>query len=270
MSERTQQASSPASYLTEVFGLERRRAVVTGGTSGLGASSALALARAGAEVVISGRDEARGAEVVASIEEEGGAAAFLRCDVSDMGEIRDFASRVETEIGPVDILVNSAGIYLPGKGVDDSLEENVRAVWEVNFAGMMVMCQEFGRRMIERKYGRIVNLASISGLGAHQEGTAYGISKVAVIHLTKMLAAEWIKDGVNVNCIAPGDFETPLTADYAADPEYLAFLERVMPAGRMGQPAELDGAVLFLVSPMSGMVVGETLVVDGGMTVSLD
>ena len=219
-------------------------------------------------MIVSGRDEARGAEVTRKIEEHGGVAAFRRCDVGDTEAVREFAAGVEGDFGPVDILVNSAGIFRGSKAVDDSLEDDLRSMWEVNVAGLLIMCQEFGRRMIERKHGRIVNLASVSGLRGHREGAAYGAGKGAVVQLTRMLAVEWIKDGVNVNCIAPSDFDTPMNAEYTADPEYLEYLAGVVPAERVGRPEELDAAVLYLVSAMAKMVVGETLVVDGGMTMS--
>jgi gluconate 5-dehydrogenase len=260
-------AQKHGDYLASIFGLSGRRAVVTGGTSGLGASSAVALARAGAEVVISGRDAARGEAVAERIARLGGHGVVELCDVGEPAAIREFAERVEREHGPVDILVNSAGIYIAGDAVSAPLQD-FELTWQVNVTGLMVMCQEFGRRMIGRGDGKIVNLASISALRATKGGATYAASKGAVVQLTRVMALEWIRSGVNVNCIAPSDFETPMDAELLADPAYLEHLERRNPSGRAGQPAELDGAVLYLASPASDFVVGQTLIVDGGTMIA--
>jgi NAD(P)-dependent dehydrogenase (short-subunit alcohol dehydrogenase family) len=218
-------------------------------------------------VVVSGRDRARGEAVAARITEAGGSAAVELCDVRDLDSIREFAERVERTHGPVDILVNSAGIFI-GDEAATAAPEDLQSMWEVNVSGLMVSCQEFGRRMIERGHGKIINLASISGLRAQRECASYCATKGAVVQLTRVLALEWISKGVNVNCVAPSDFETPMTADYIDDPEYKEHLARVVPAGRPGRTDELDGAVLYLASPASDMVVGHTLVVDGGTVIT--
>lgn len=259
--------SAEGDYLAGLFGLSGRRAVVTGGTSGLGASIALALARAGTEVVISGRDAARGEAVAAQIAEHGGTAAVELCDVGDPAAIREFVVRVEREHGPVDILVNSAGIYIGGEMSSAPLGD-FEHTWQVNVTGLTVMCQEFGRGMLARGRGKVINLASTSSFRATKRGGAYAASKAAVVQLSRVMAIEWIRSGVNVNCIAPSDFDTPMETELLADPVYLEFLERDNPLGRPGRPDELDGAVLFLASPASDFVVGHTLMVDGGTIIS--
>jgi NAD(P)-dependent dehydrogenase (short-subunit alcohol dehydrogenase family) len=253
-------------YLEELFGLEGATAVVTGATSGLGAASAAALARAGATVIVSGRDRERGERVVGEIEGSGGTAALELADLTDTGELPAFADRVLDRHGPVDILVNAAGVFDRGDAGEVKLEQ-----WEgllrTNVTSTFVLCQRFGRPMIERRRGKIVNFSSTDGFLGVPEQVAYNVSKGAIVQLTRTLGAEWIRFGVNVNAVAPCDFATPMIAPFLDQPEYRDWIMEAIPAGRVGQPDEIVGAVLFLASPASNMVAGHNLLVDGGRTV---
>ena len=254
------------SYLDELFGLGGSTAVVTGATSGLGAACALALARAGAKVVASGRDRERGERVVAEIEAAGGTAQLELADLSDAADLAAFADRVLERHDPVDILVNAAGVFDRGDAVDVTLEQ-WDALLSTNVTSTFVLCQRFGRGMIERGRGKIVNFSSTDGFLGVPEQLAYNVSKGAIVQLTRTLGAEWIRHGVNVNAVAPCDFATPMIEPFLDQPEYREWIMEAIPAGRVGQPDEIVGAVLFLASPASNMVAGHNLLVDGGRTV---
>jgi NAD(P)-dependent dehydrogenase (short-subunit alcohol dehydrogenase family) len=253
-------------YLEEVFGLGGATAVVTGATSGLGAASALGLARAGAMVIVSGRDRERGEHVVDEIAEAGGTAELELADVADAGEAGAFADRVLERHEQVDILVNAAGVFERGDAVEVTLDQ-WEALWRTNVTSTFLLCQRFGRPMIERGRGKIVNFSSTDGFLGVPEQLAYNVSKGAIVQLTRTLGAEWIRHGVNVNAVAPCDFATPMIAPFLDQQEYRDWIMEAIPAGRVGQPHELVGAVLFLASGASDMVAGHNLLVDGGRTV---
>ncbi len=254
------------SYLDSLFGLDGSTAVVTGGTSGLGAASAVALARAGATVIVSGRDRERGDSVVAEIVAAGASAELELADVADPEAAIGLADRVLERHGPVDILVNAAGVFARGDAVDLSLEDWERLA-RTNVTSTFLLCQRFGRAMIERGRGKIVNFSSTDGFLGVPEQLAYNVSKGAIVQLTRTLGAEWIRQGVNVNAVAPCDFATPMIAPFLDQQEYRDWIMDAIPAGRVGQPQEIVGAVLFLASRASDMVAGHNLLVDGGRTV---
>jgi NAD(P)-dependent dehydrogenase (short-subunit alcohol dehydrogenase family) len=253
-------------YLDELFGLGGSTAVVTGATSGLGAACALGLARAGAKVVVSGRNGERGQRVVEEIEAAGGTAHLELADLSDADDLSAFADRALERHDPVDILVNAAGVFDRGDAVDVTLEQ-WDALLRTNVTSTFVLCQRFGRAMIERGRGKIVNFSSTDGFLGVPEQLAYNVSKGAIVQLTRTLGAEWIRHGVNVNAVAPCDFATPMIEPFLDQPEYREWIMEAIPAGRVGQPDEIVGAVLFLASPASNMVAGHNLLVDGGRTV---
>jgi NAD(P)-dependent dehydrogenase (short-subunit alcohol dehydrogenase family) len=254
------------SYLDSLFGLDGSTAVVSGGTSGMGAASARALAGAGARVIVSGRDGARGERVVGEIEDAGGRAALELADVSDAEAAAALADRVLERHGPVDILVNAAGVFARGDAVDLTVAE-WEALWRTNVTSTYLLCQRFGRPMVERGRGKIINFSSTDGFLGVPEQLAYNVSKGAIVQLTRTLGAEWITHGVNVNAVAPCDFATPMIEPFLDQPEYRDWIMEAIPAGRVGQPDEIAGAVLFLASRASDMVVGHNLLVDGGRTV---
>ena len=247
-------------YLRSLFGLESKRALVTGASSGLGAASAAALAAAGADVVVSGRDAERTRAVADRI---GGAAEVA--DLLEPGAAEGLASRV-LDGGPVDVLVNAAGIFERDTG-EQTTQESWDRVLFLNTTVTFVLCQAIGRQMIERGGGKIVNFASTDGMVGVPEQSAYCASKGAVVQLTRTLGAEWIKHGVNVNAVGPCDFDTPMIAGALDDPEYADWIVQAIPAGRIGQARELAGAAIYLASDASDMVAGHMLMVDGGRTI---
>jgi gluconate 5-dehydrogenase len=254
------------SYLDSLFGLSGSTAVVTGATSGLGAASAEALAQAGAKVIVSGRDRERGEKVVAEIGQAGGSAELELADVSDARAAVGFAEHVLKHHGPVDILVNAAGVFHRGDATDISLDDWDR-VGATNVTSTFLLCQRFGRPMVERGRGKIVNFSSTDGFLGVPEQLAYNVSKGAIVQLTRTLGAEWIKHGVNVNAVAPCDFATPMIEPFLDQQGYRDWIMDAIPAGRVGQPDEIVGAVVFLASRASDMVAGHNLLVDGGRTV---
>jgi len=254
-------------YLEELFGLSGTTAVVTGATSGLGAVSAVALARAGAEtVVLVGRDRERGEQVVAQIEAAGGRAELELADLAAGEQAVRLADRILGRHDRIDILVNAAGVFDRGDALNVSSEDWERLI-RTNVTSTFLLCQRFGRHMIERGRGKIVNVSSTDGFLGVPEQVAYNVSKGAIVQLTRTLGAEWIRHGVNVNAVASCDFETPMIAPFLDTAEYRDWILDAIPAGRVGQPQEIVGAILFLCSRASDMVVGHNLLVDGGRTV---
>jgi NAD(P)-dependent dehydrogenase (short-subunit alcohol dehydrogenase family) len=254
-------------YLDELFGLDGATAVVTGATSGLGAACAVALAQAGAKTVVAtGRDRPRGEQVAAEIQAAGSQAELELAELADAQQATELADRVLGRHKRVDILVNAAGVFDRGDAVDTRPEEWERLL-RTNVTSTFLLCQRFGRRMIEHGRGKIVNFSSTDGFLGVPEQLAYNVSKGAIVQLTRTLGAEWIRHGVNVNAVAPCDFATPMIASFLETDEYREWILAAIPAGRVGQPQEIVGAVLFLCSRASDMVVGHNLLVDGGRTV---
>ena len=249
------------------FDLTGRTAVVIGGTSGIGRAIAHGLAEAGADVVCSSR---RNEQVdAASTEIEGLGRNTIRCvsDVANRESLESLLGECVTTFGKVDILVNSAGRTKREPTVEQS-EEDWNDILETNLNGTLRACQVFGRHMLEQKYGRIINIASLSTFVSLFEVAAYSASKAAVASLTKSLAIEWAKHGVNVNAIAPGVFKTALNEKLLDEtPRGQEFLART-PMGRFGRVEELAGAAVFLASDAASFVTGEVLVVDGGFLAS--
>jgi NAD(P)-dependent dehydrogenase (short-subunit alcohol dehydrogenase family) len=254
------------SYLDSLFGLDGSTAVVTGSTSGLGAASAIGLARAGARVIVSGRDQERGERVVAEIADAGGSAELELADISDARAAVGFAEHVIKHHGPVDILVNAAGVFHRGEATELSLDD-WEALGRTNVTSTFLLCQRFGREMLERGQGKIVNFSSTDGFLGVPEQLAYNVSKGAIVQLTRTLGSEWIGRGVNVNAVAPCDFATPMIEPFLDQQEYRDWIMEAIPAARVGRPEEIVGAVLFLASRASDMVAGHNLLVDGGRTV---
>ncbi|HRI02295.1 MAG TPA: glucose 1-dehydrogenase [Pyrinomonadaceae bacterium] len=247
--------------------LTGRVAVVVGGTSGIGRAIAHGMAEAGADVVCTSRSIGQVDVAATEIEAKGRRTIRVASDVSDRGSLENLLGECVTAFGKVDILVNSAGRTKrePTLDLDD---ETWNAILETNLTGTLRACQVFGRHMIENGYGRIINIASLSTFVSLFEVAAYAASKAAVASLTKSLAIEWAKRGVNVNAIAPGVFRTALNEKLLDEtPRGQEFLTRT-PMGRFGDVTELAGAAIFLASDAASFVTGEVLVVDGGFLAS--
>jgi len=247
------------------FDVEGKTALVTGAARGLGRAIALALADAGADVALGVRRS--GADALAEeIRAMGRRALVVQMDVTDLGQIRDGVASTIAEFGRLDILVNNAGLG-PENPAEAVTEADFDLTFDDNVKGLFFASQAAGRAMIENGGGRIVNLSSQAGLVALPTESVYCASKAAVSHLTRCLAVEWGRYGVNVNAVAPTFIRTPGTEDALSDPEFEAdVLDRVAALHRVGEPMDVAGAVVFLASPASALVTGTTLVVDGGWT----
>ena len=249
------------------FDLTGRTAVVVGGTSGIGRAIAHGLAQAGADVVCTSRRIEEVEKAAGEIEALGRKTIRRASDVSNRESIENLLSESAAAFGKVDILVNSAGRTKREPTLDVN-EEDWNAILETNLTGTLRTCQAFGRHMIGNGYGRIINIASLSTFVSLFEVAAYSASKAAVASLTKSLAIEWAKQGVNVNAIAPGVFRTALNTKLLDEtPRGQEFLTRT-PMGRFGNVEELAGAAVFLASDAASYVTGEVLVVDGGFLAS--
>ncbi len=252
--------------LRERFGLEGRTALVTGGGRGLGAAVARALADAGAAVAVGSRNLDACEAVASELRQGGHRALALRCDVTREGEVEEALERAETSLGPVDILVNNAGVVW-GAPAETMPVERVREVLEVNVVGTFLASREVARRRIaDGRPASIVNIASVSAfLGAEPgvlEAVGYNAAKGGVVSLTRGLAGSWAHHGIRVNAIAPGWFPTRMSAP-VLEAHGEAFLSRI-PLGRFGGADDLGGVAIFLASPASAYLTGQTIVVDGG------
>ena len=247
--------------------LDGKTAVVVGGTSGIGRAIAHGLAEAGANVVATSRRIEEVDKTASEIEEKGRQTLRITSDVSNKSTLENLLTECLSAFGRVDILVNSAGVTKRTPTLDLA-EDEWNWIMETNLTGTLRACQVFGKQMVEQKYGRIINIASLSTFVALYEVAAYAASKAAVASLTKSLAIEWSQRGVNVNAIAPGVFKTALNTNLLESTERgKEFLLRT-PMKRFGKVEELAGAAVFLASEAASFVNGEILVVDGGFLAS--
>lgn len=246
-----------------LFTCTGRTAIVTGASRGLGAAAAEALAEAGANVVLLGRDTEALREQEERVGAHGTGTLSVQCDMEQPHQIADAVARARERFGAIDILVNNAGIIRRSPAEEYALED-WDTVITVNTTATFLMAQEVGREMLARGSGKIINIASLLSFSGGMNVVAYTASKSAVAGITRALASEWARHGVNVNAIAPGYFHTDATAALQQNTErYNALLARI-PAGRWGEPAELAGAIVFLASRASDYVHGHILAVDGG------
>ncbi|MDQ1639471.1 MAG: hypothetical protein QOF62_2810 [Pyrinomonadaceae bacterium] len=251
----------------QAFDLSGRTAVVIGGTSGIGRAIACGLAEAGADVVPSSRRLEQVKDAAAEIRTLGRRTLEAVSDVSDRTSLDQLLNKCLEEFGKVDILVNSAG-KTKRTATIEVRDEEWADILDTNVSGTLRACQTFGRHMLERNYGRIINIASLTSFVALYEVAAYSASKAAVAMLTKSLAIEWAARGVNVNAIAPGVFRTALNEKLLDGTERgREFLLRT-PMKRFGRVEELAGAAVFLASDAASFITGEILVVDGGFLAS--
>jgi gluconate 5-dehydrogenase len=253
-------------YLSELFSLEGRVAVVTGGSSGIGRAIAGALAHAGASVVVVARTEAALEATVGELTAEGCRAARVSADLGTREGVRTAAERAVEAFGEPDILVNCAGINLRPH-MDELTEDVWDATMAVNLEAPFLLGQRFGPGMAERGYGRILNISSQQAHRAFVQSGAYGASKGGLEALTRSQAEAWSPRGVTCNVLVPGFVMTPLNARLSSDPEKVAGLAARTLIGRNGLAEDFAGAAVFLASPASAYITGHSLFVDGGLSV---
>ncbi len=252
----------------EMFSLNGRVALVTGASSGLGTQFAKALADNGAAVVLVARRAERLKALKDDIEGKGGKAVAIEADVTDRAAMARAFDAAEKAFGTVTILVNNAGIAHGGRAVEMPAEE-WRKVLSTNLDAVFFWAQEGARRMLAaKKQGAIVNIASVLGLAVSKGAVAYAAAKAGVVQVTKALAVELAFKGIRVNAIAPGWFVTEMNDDYLSSEAGTA-IKREIPMGRFGNPGDLDGALLLLVSDAGSYITGATVVVDGGQVVQI-
>jgi gluconate 5-dehydrogenase len=252
----------------KLFDLTGQTALITGASMGIGFALARGLGQAGAKVVLNARNVDTLENAANTLRDEGIAVDTMPFDVTDHDAVAAQVNAYETNNGPITILINNAGMQhrtaledFPADAFERLMKTNVHSVFHVG--------QAVARHMIKRGSGRIINIASVQTAMARPGIAPYTASKGAVANLTKGMATDWAKHGLNCNAIAPGYFDTPLNAALVADPDFSAWLEKRTPAGRWGKIEELVGAAVFLSSPASSFVNGHTLFVDGGITACL-
>jgi gluconate 5-dehydrogenase len=246
-----------------LFDLSGRRALVTGGSQGIGLALARGLAEAGASVLLNGRDLEKLAAAAAEIP----GAGTLAFDVTDHAAAAAAVDAAEAE-GPIDILVNNAGLQHRA-ALDEFPPEDFQRLLDTNITGIFNVAQACARHMIPRGRGKIVNITSVNALLARATIAPYTATKGAVANLTKGMATDWARHGLNCNAIGPGYMRTPLNEALSSDPAFNDWLERRTPAGRWGSPEELVGACVFLASDAASFVNGQVIYVDGGLTAAL-
>ncbi len=251
-----------------LFDLTGKRALITGSSQGIGLALARGLAEAGAALVLNGRDKARLETAADTLRADGFQIQTLPFDVTDHDAARAAVDGFEATRGRIDILINNAGMQHRAP-LEDFPADAFQRLLQTNVASIFNVAQACARHMIARRAGKIVNIASVQSALARPGIAPYTATKGAVANLTKGMATDWARYGLNCNALAPGYFDTPLNAALVADPDFSAWLEKRTPAGRWGRVEELVGAAVFLSAPASSFVNGTVLCVDGGITASL-
>lgn len=243
-----------------------RTAFVTGASQGIGAAIALALARDGFDVAVSSRDTGKLADLVTQLAAAGARAVPVALDVCSPGGIERAMAEIVAAFGRLDVLVNNAAVTLRKDALEVTRDE-WETVMGTNLTGTFFMTQQMGRHLIANKHpGCIINIASTHGVVGFAKRSTYGISKAAIIHMTRMLAIEWADHGIRVNSVAPGTVKTPSRDAFMAEPGYREMMLNRIPLHRVGTPEEVAAAVCYLASPQASYITGQTLLLDGGLT----
>lgn len=250
---------------THLFDLSGKVAIVTGASRGLGQYFGRALAGAGADLVITSRSAERLGEFRAEIEAMGRRALPLELDVRELSSIEAMVEAAHDHYGTIDILINNAGLNIRKPAVEITWED-WNTVLDTNLRGSFFVAQAVAKKMIPRRYGRIVNIGSVTSVFGYAGITPYCASRGGVKQMTMSLADDWGDYGITVNCLAPGWFKTEQNKVLYENAAWVAYLEDRIPLSRAGTPHDLDGAVVFLASDASGYVTGQTLLVDGGIS----
>ena len=248
-----------------LFDLSGSVAMVTGASRGLGQHMARALAKAGADLVLTSREPARLLPFESEIQALGRRTLSLELDVRELDSIQTMAASAEAHFGRVDILVNNAGCNVRKPALEVTWED-WNLILETNLRGSFFVAQSVARGMTARKYGRIINIGSVTSVAGYAGLAPYGASRGGIRQLTMSLADDWGRHGVTVNCLAPGWFRTEQNKALYENKEWIEYISDRIPVKRPGQPHDLDGAVVFLASESSRYVTGQTLLVDGGIS----